>query len=253
MAPAHPAALRLAVHGANGRMGSRVCRLAAADSRFQLVAEWSRADIQTPQCDGASAAHPLDVIIDFSSASGAMRCAAMSAHFAAALVICSTGLSAQNLDEIGKIARSVAVLIAPNTSRFVALMNRIVGEAALALGAASAIEISETHHVHKRDAPSGTAKLLAKTIALATGRELPPASIVSRRVGAVVGEHEVIFNGPKEILKISHFCLDRDVFALGALDAAAWLAGRPAGVYGMDDVVATDAEMSKSPRVQESK
>ena len=151
-------------------------------------------------------------------------------------------------------ARSIAVLIAPNTSVGVAVMLRLVKLAAASLGPEFDVEISEAHHRGKRDAPSGTALKLGETVAAAQGRTLHDAAIYDRhalhsarrsgdigfavtRGGDIVGEHTVCFAGLGERLEVTHRATDRMIFARGALSGARWLIGRRPGLYAMDDVL----------------
>ena len=130
-----------------------------------------------------------------------------------------------------------ALLTAPNFSVGVAIFDRVVAEAARLFGSVEGFEahMVETHHSAKKDAPSGTAGVLARTAEAAMGRPLP---ITSVRVGSVPGTHEVIFDAPFEQVRLVHEARDRRVFAEGALVAARWLVGR-AGVFGMQDVLST--------------
>ena len=221
--------IRLVVHGARGRMGRRICSLARDDERFQVVAAIDRADAPDRK---VAASVPWDVVVDFSSPRGAEQAARLAVQHSAALLVGTTGLSRRNLDVLDDAARSVPVMIAPNTSLGVAVLNHLATEAARLLGSDFDVDIVEQHHVGKRDAPSGTALRLAHLLYEKSGVEIPAGRIHSIRAGDVIGEHAVYFAGPGQCIKISHSVTTRDVFALGALRAAAWLCGKAPGVTG---------------------
>jgi len=235
LAPDPP--FRLAITGRAGRMSARLRDLASADSRFELIGSLGARGGETALQRDVRAAAPVHVVVDFTNESGANHALALARAAGAALLVGTTGLPRGILDEMGDLARSRPVMIAPNTSLGAAVMTRLVEIAARCLSGRCDIDIIERHHVHKRDAPSGTARRLADAIGRATGAELPPERIHAVRAGAIIGEHEAAFTAPEEILKIFHQATSRDVFARGALDIAAWLPGRPPGMYGIDDVL----------------
>jgi 4-hydroxy-tetrahydrodipicolinate reductase len=165
----------------------------------------------------------------------------------------ATGLDAATRDALAAAARDIPVLIAPNTSLGVAVLNHLAAIAARALGEGYEAEIAEAHHRMKRDAPSGTALALGDAVARARGSDLQSLAVYDGhragarrpggigfsvvRAGDIVGEHTVLLAGEGERLELTHRATDRMVFARGALRAAAWLIGRPAGTYGMADVL----------------
>jgi len=198
--------------------------------------------------DGLSA--PLDVVIDFSKPEATLAIAGACARAGTPLVVGTTGLEPGQKEALGRVAEQVAVLIAPNTSRAVNLLFRLVGEAARALGESADIEIVERHHRFKKDAPSGTALRLAEVAAAATGsdrlvhgrsgvtgeRPRGEIGVHALRTGDNPGEHTVVFGLMGECLELSHRALNRDGFARGALDLAKFLAGKPARLYTMDEL-----------------
>jgi 4-hydroxy-tetrahydrodipicolinate reductase len=219
--------------------------------------------------DAAGEGEPLGVPITADPAAG-LRGAAVALDFSTAqstaahveacvaagvpLLIGTTGLDAACRARLNLAAKTIPVLIAPNTSVGVSVVSRLVSMATAALGASFDVEISETHHRMKRDAPSGTALALGAAVAAARGqdleevanydrtRESAPRSLGSigfsvRRAGDIVGEHTVTFAAAGELVEITHRATDRMTFARGALRAAEWLIGRPAGLYGMSDVL----------------
>ena len=222
---------RLIVHGARGRMGQRIAALAADDSRFEIVAaidQDNASELDAPTCPAC------DAIIDFSTPEGAARAVQFAADTGAACLVGTTGLSAQNLDTVDEAARSSAIMIAPNTSLGVAVMSHLVSEAARLLGDDFDVDLVESHHSGKRDAPSGTALRLVDAIRRRTGVELPADRVHAIRAGDIVGEHTLRFAGPGERLEIMHSATSRDVFARGALRAARWLCDRAPGRYTIE-------------------
>ncbi len=207
--------------------------LVTADLRVGLQGARVAMDFSLPQC----------------VADHARACAALKVP----LLVGATGLDAATRAVLDATAAVIPVLIAANTSLGVAVVAHLVRLAAGALGGAD-VEISEAHHRQKRDAPSGTALALGEVVASARGRVLSDVAVFDRhgqsavraddaigfavvRAGDIVGEHTVSFALPGERVEISHRAGDRAVFARGALRAAAWLAGRAPGLYGMHDVL----------------
>jgi 4-hydroxy-tetrahydrodipicolinate reductase len=194
------------------------------------------------------------VIIDFSLPEGAARAARKAAEIDVPLVTGTTGLGAKERAELESAAGRVPVLEAPNFSVGVNLLFRLVREAAQALGPGYDIEIIEAHHNQKADAPSGTALGIARVAAAALGRDMKKDLTYGRqgkpgarkpteigihavRAGDVVGEHTVIFGGRGERIEIVHRAHTRDNFAMGALRAARFLVGKPAGRYTMAQIL----------------
>ena len=197
------------------------------------------------------------VAVDFSLA----QCVAGNAQACAAagvpLLVGTTGFDAATRSVLQEAARSIPVLIAPNTSMGVTVLSSLVARAARALGAAYDVEISEAHHRMKRDAPSGTAMSLGEAVAGARGCALSDVAVFDRhgslepreagqigfsvlRAGDIVGDHTVTFATAGERIEITHRATDRMTFARGALRAAAWLVGRPPGLYRMADVLGVE-------------
>lgn len=203
--------------------------------------------------DLASAVKDAQVAVDFALAADLESRARAVATAGCAWILGTTGLSSLDRSAIDAAAKHVAVLASPNMSIAVQLLMRLVGEAARALPKDFDIEIHETHHRDKIDAPSGTAKRLGEIAAGARGHALDENNLLrsqaSRprqsgavefsvtRAGDIVGEHRVIFAGLGEQLVLEHRASDRMAFARGAIAAAVWIAGRPAGRYEMADVI----------------
>jgi len=261
---------KVAVFGVTGRMGQCLVRalrepasalqlggaLASAASRYL----GQDAALEGPASGVRVTAEPLAalgdaaVAVDFSLPQGVAEHAAVCVDRRVALLVGATGFDAAVRGKLESAARTIPVLIAPNTSIGVAVMTHLVEVAARALGERYEAEISELHHRGKRDAPSGTALAWGEAIARVRGAELrelavfdrhgssgprAPGSIgfASLRAGDVVGEHTAVLAADGERLELTHRAQDRMVFARGALAAASWLLERPAGLYGMQNVL----------------
>jgi 4-hydroxy-tetrahydrodipicolinate reductase len=187
--------------------------------------------------DAAAMFAAVDLVIDFTIPAATVKHAALAAEAGTAMVIGTTGLSDAQMLDIRRAAERVAIVHAGNMSLGVNLLVGLAEQVAAALGPAFDIEVLEMHHKHKIDAPSGTALMLGK--AAAQGRARPDCAIgyATLRGGDVVGEHTVIFAGPGERIEISHKAADRSIFAHGAVTAALWTEGKPAGLYSMRDVL----------------
>jgi len=222
--------VRVLLIGSAGRMGRVIVDLAKSEPNIDIVA----------QCDQGDAIEPAmtscDVVIDFSQA-GAVEeiCRAASQH-GKPIVIGTTGHSAEQKAAIEAAAQSLPIVFASNFSMGVNALFALTRKTAGILGDEFDLEIVETHHVMKKDAPSGTAKTLAEILKAArkVDQEIPIESI---REGEVVGEHTVIFSGPGERLELVHRARSRETFAKGALRAAEWVSDKAAGLYSMQDVL----------------
>jgi 4-hydroxy-tetrahydrodipicolinate reductase len=264
-------ALRVAVSGAAGRMGRRLVELIIAEPDCDLACACERpghpdlgrdvgelttcGHIGIPLTDGIGSGP--DVIIDFSSAEGAVRAAGLAAEIGIPIVSGTTALGAKEKAEIEAAAGRVPVLITPNFSVGVNLLFRLVREAAQALGPGYDVEIIEAHHNKKADAPSGTALRLGESVAGALGRD-PNTDFVHGRSGQpgarkpteigfhairggdIVGEHTVLFVGGGERIELSHRLNTRDALVKGSLRAARFLVGKAAGKYSMEQVLGLD-------------
>jgi 4-hydroxy-tetrahydrodipicolinate reductase len=219
-------------------MGSAVSRLASADPRFQLVAAVSRSGAAAAQ--GVPAFGPaqlasipaFDVAIDFSLPPGLQALIESCEARKAALVSGTTGLDAEIRTRMAQAAQSIPVLWAANFSLGIVLLEDLLRRAAAAVP--WPVSITEIHHVHKLDAPSGTAIALAAAAAQAGGATPPIESI---REGEVVGTHRIRLQGPGETLELGHVASDRDIFARGALEAAYRLAARAPGSWKLPDLL----------------
>jgi 4-hydroxy-tetrahydrodipicolinate reductase len=196
----------------------------------------------------------FDVLIDFTSPAASLGHLALCRQHGKAMVIGTTGFSAPQKAQIADTAQQVPIVFAPNMSIGVNVCLRLLESAARAFGNDVDIEIVEAHHRYKKDAPSGTALRMGEVIAASLGRNLDEVAVYGRegigaerdrktigfatvRAGDVVGDHTVIFAGLGERVEITHRASSRMTFARGAVRAAAWLMGQPAGLYDMDDVL----------------
>ena len=222
--------LRVLLVGAVGRMGKTIVDLASRESNIEIAA----------QCDLGDAIEPAmkncDVAIDFSHADAIEEICRAALQLRKPLVIGTTGHSLAQRQTIEKAARSVPIVFASNFSICVNALFALTHSAAEILGNEFDLEIIETHHRMKKDAPSGTAKTLAEILKKARkiDNEIPTRSI---REGEAVGEHTVVFAGLGEQLELTHRASSREIFARGALRAAEWIIGKPAGLYNMQDVL----------------
>ena len=236
-----PAPVRLLIHGAGGRMGQALLRLAVeAPERFAVVGAISRKVGQrvidgVPQFAASemSGAPACDVVIDFSLPEALDAVLAHCLAHGTALVSGTTGLSAAQRDALDQAGTRLPVLWASNFSLGVAVLNDLVERAARALPGWDC-DIVEQHHTRKLDAPSGTALTLGE----AAQRGGATARFAAIRAGDIVGEHTVQFATLGERIELAHRATNRDIFARGALHAAAWIAGRAPGRYRIADLLA---------------
>lgn len=224
------------IHGAQGRMGMRIAASAEGDSTVQVTALLDRGDVAglERQASISPTLASTRVIIDFSSDHGTREAIRLARRLGSGLLVGTTALSEATLAGLVELERDVPVMVCANTSLGVAVARHLVREAARLLGADYDADIIETHHTKKLDAPSGTALALAASAADG-GRPIGREHIHAVRAGDVIGDHVVQFAGVGEILRIQHTATTRDLFARGAIRAAKWLAGRPAGRYRIED------------------
>ena len=243
--------MRIAVAGAAGRMGRAVIESVQADRAFTLAAALDvAADPARGIVSDLGAIATADVLIDFTRPEGTLE----HLEHCKAAVIGTTGFSETQFTAIRDRARSIPIVLSPNFAIGVNVVFRLAETAARALGDAYDIEIVEAHHRHKVDAPSGTALKLGDVISRALQREGPDVFVHGRhgdtgerpvkqigfhaiRGGDIVGEHTVIFAGAGERVELTVRSQSRMTYAAGALRAAKWLQGRPAGLYDMSDVL----------------
>lgn len=239
---------RVLLVGAKGRMGQAVRAIADTSTETRVTECVEIGESITERIDNC------DVVIDFSQPAAIASIVTACVAHAKPLVVGTTGHSDEQLGMLDEAARKVAVVVAPNFSIGVNALFWLTRKASALLGADFDLEIVETHHRLKKDAPSGTAKRLAEILCEARrldyhqhvqhGRQgivgaRPPDQIGVHAIrgGDVVGDHTVIFAGRGERLELTHKASSRETFAAGALRAARWIVGKPAGRYSMEDVL----------------
>ena len=220
----HASPMRVMVFGARGRMGHALQKAIAESSSCTLVAAVGRGD-QVPTSG-------VDLVIDFSSDEGAKSALAASERLSAPLLVGTTALSQHTLEALQRVASRVPVMVTSNASLGVAVLHRMADLATRVLGPNWRVEMTETHHTKKLDAPSGTALALAQTVRSAGGA-LPSNAIRSIRQGDVVGHHRIDFHGEGESVTLEHHAHDRSLFARGALQLGLWLRTQRPGMHTM--------------------
>lgn len=249
--------VRVIMHGCNGKMGQTISGLIASDEDIEIVAGIDAFDngqnsypvfASIDKCDVAA-----DAIIDFSAAAAIDGLLDYCAEKQVPCVLCTTGLSEAQLAKVQEASKKVAILKSANMSLGINMLLKLLKEATATLAPAGFdIEIVEKHHNQKVDAPSGTALALADSIneelnneykyvydrsqvrEKRTQKEIGMSAV---RGGTIVGDHDVIFAGADEVITFSHRAYSKAVFGKGAIQAAKFLAGKPAGMYDMSDVI----------------
>ncbi len=263
--------LKIGVVGASGRMGRMVVSVIAASDGCQLAGATEAPGSDHVGADAGALAGlgdngiiitddtaamfaRVDAVIDFTAPAATQTHAQLAAEAGCALVAGTTGLEEEQRAALAAAAEKVPVVWAPNMSAGVNLLFAVTQQVARSLGDDFDIEIVEMHHRHKVDAPSGTALGLGEAAAAGRGVDFDKTKVLSRegitgernrgnigfatlRGGDVVGEHTVVFAGAGERVELSHRATDRAIFARGAVRAALWTAGKPAGLYAMADVL----------------
>lgn len=249
--------IRMMMHGCNGAMGQVISGIVKNEEDITIVAGIDRADHKQhdypvysslEECD-----QKADVIVDFASAKAVDHLLDYCGEHQMPLVLCTTGLSEAQIELVSETAKKTAVLHSANMSLGVNLLLKLVQEAAKTLAAAGFdMEIVEKHHNQKVDAPSGTALALADSINQGMNQEYyykydrsterekrdkKEIGIHAVRGGTIVGEHDVIFAGQDEVVTFNHTAYSKAIFGKGAVEAAKFLAGKPAGLYDMTQVI----------------
>lgn len=249
--------VKIIMHGCNGKMGQTISRIVSADPEAKIVAgidSYQGAINPYPvfasleECDAQA-----DALIDFSTAAAVDGMVEWCVKRQVPAVICTTGLTEEQAENVRKASGKVAILRSANMSLGINLLLKMLKEAAGTLAPAGFdIEIVERHHNQKIDAPSGTALALADSIneelngeygytfdrsQVRKKREKKEIGISAVRGGTIVGDHDVIFAGEDEVITFSHTAYSKAVFGKGAVQAAKFLKGKPAGLYNMSDVI----------------
>ena len=248
---------RVIMHGCNGKMGQTISGLIAADEEIEIVAgvdayDEGRNSYPVFACIGECDVE-ADAVIDFSSAQAVDGLLDYCVRTKTPCVLCTTGLTEEQIAKVQEASKQTAVLKSANMSLGINTLLKLLREAADILAPAGFdIEIVEKHHNLKVDAPSGTALALADAIneeldneydyvydrsQVREKRTKKEIGISAVRGGTIVGDHDVIFAGADEVVTFSHRAYSKAVFGKGAIQAAKFLAGRPAGMYDMSDVI----------------
>ncbi|MBI3324244.1 MAG: 4-hydroxy-tetrahydrodipicolinate reductase [Candidatus Omnitrophica bacterium] len=244
----------LVISGCCGRMGLRIASLALADGGFKIVGALEHAGhLQLGRdLSAALGGEPLGmavtdlaekairagrVVIEFTTPEATVTHAELAQRAGAGMVIGTTGLTPSQRDQIEAAARKIPIVFSPNMSVGVNVLFELAELAARRLDAGYDIEIVEAHHKAKKDAPSGTAKRLAESVASGRDAAAHTIPVHAVRAGDIVGDHTVIFAGPCERLELTHRAHSRDAFAVGALRAARFVHGRRPGLYTMAEVL----------------
>ena len=266
--------IRVAVFGATGRMGQTLCRLIAEAEDLQLVgAATEPGHASIGQDAGSVAGMPALGVVVTDNASAAVASCQVAIDFTlpvavpqnvaacvaaeAAMVMGTTGLSAEQHAILEESAARIPIVYGRNMSVGINVLTELVRLASRALGNDYDVEITEAHHGKKLDAPSGTALQLGETVAHERGTSLETSAVYDRhsssaarrpgsigftsiRAGSIVGDHTVMLAADEEIIELKHRALDRAAFARGALRAARWIVAQPAGLFSMQDVLGLD-------------
>ena len=248
---------RIIMHGCNGKMGQVITGICNEDSNVEIVAGIDVIDNRDngyPVFTDINACDvEADVIVDFAAAVAVDKLLDYAVSKNIPVVLCTTGLSPEQLSKVSQTSEKVAVLKSANMSLGINTIMKLLKDAIAVFGPAGYdVEIVEKHHNLKVDAPSGTALALADSINEASNnqyeyiydrsqtrqkRDKKELGISAVRGGTIVGEHEVLFAGIDEVIEIKHTAYSKSVFAKGAVEAAKFLAGKSAGMYNMSDVI----------------
>lgn len=248
--------IKIIMNGCNGKMGRVISRLAAEDSECEIAAGF---DINT-ESDGSYPVYadpneyggPADVVIDFSNPACLTGLLEYCKKRRLPVILCTTGFSAEQKEEFKAASEEIPVFFSANMSLGINLIISLAKQAAKLLEDSFDIEIVEKHHNQKIDAPSGTALAIADAIdetlsypaeyvydrhSVRKKRGKHEIGLHAVRGGTIVGEHEVIFAGTDEVIELKHSARSKEVFAVGAIKAAKFIASKPAGMYDMNDLI----------------
>lgn len=221
--------IKICVSGSKGKMGSRISVLSKDDTELELSGSFDVED------DPKAAIESCDCLIEFTSPEATIKNLEICENSGKAIVIGTTGLSQSEQDRIKEAAKKIPVVFSPNMSVGVNLLFKMIADAARVLGPEYNVSIVEAHHINKKDSPSGTAKEMSRIVKESKGDiEIPIESV---REDEIVGEHTITFDSDSDLIEITHSAKTRDIFAKGALKAAKYVCGKPAGLYAMKDVL----------------
>ncbi|HNW39508.1 MAG TPA: 4-hydroxy-tetrahydrodipicolinate reductase [Candidatus Omnitrophota bacterium] len=234
--------IKLGITGSCGKMGRRIYEFAGQDKDLEVALALEKKGTPligkdlgkikvSSNLDGLFL---IDVLVDFTLPEAVDTHLDYVAKYKKAYILGTTGLSDAQKNKVEEVAKLVPVVFTPNMSVGVNVLFSVLPELAKRLGPDYSVEIVEAHHKAKKDAPSGTAKKMAEVISQVTKKDIPMHSI---RLGDIFGDHQIIFCGNSERIEIKHQAHSRDLFVVGALKAAKWILGKPAGLYSMQDVL----------------
>jgi len=236
--------MKIAISGICGKMGQRIAHFVLEDTALRLVLGLEYAG--HPDAGGVTAGgvavvsdpeklQSCDCLIEFTAPGPTIEHLDYLTRFSKAAVIGTTGLSPDDINKIAAAAQKIPIVFSPNMSVGINLIFRMLKDASRALSGYSA-SLSEAHHIHKKDSPSGTAKKMVDIIN-SFNFKVKYEDVAVTRQGEIIGDHAVTFESPVDTIGISHHAKTRDIFAQGALVAAKWLAGKKPGLYSMEDVL----------------
>ena len=242
---------KIAIAGACGKMGMKIANIALKDTEVEVTSAFEKegmdkigTDLGTVlgieeigvkvASDFVKASGDIDAVIDFTLPEPTLEHLEKCVQNNLPMVIGTTGFSSEGESKIAEAAKKIPIVFSPNMAIGVNIVFKLLKEASRVLGKSFEIKVDETHHVHKKDSPSGTAKKIASVIKEASGIDAP---IEAFREGEVVGNHGIIFDGEYENIEIRHDAKDRDVFAKGAIEAAKFISSKEPGLYDMADVL----------------
>jgi 4-hydroxy-tetrahydrodipicolinate reductase len=223
--------IKVAVAGSEGRMGKRIIGLAEKDKEIDVVAKFDMGIDPTPEIA------KCDVLIEFTTPKATVDHTAIAEKLKKAIVIGTTALSDEHRNILKKASETIPIVLSPNMSVGVNLLFKLCEETAGILPADYKVEMKEMHHVHKKDAPSGTAKKLADLVSKQRKVNVQNILIESVREGEIVGDHKVVFDSQTERIELLHSAKTRDTFVAGAITAAKFLKDKKNGLYSMQDVL----------------
>ena len=232
--------IRIVVSGALGRMGKRIIALAEKNRNLKIAGklEKDRHPDSGIINDLRKITSDYDCIIEFTTPEATLAHLKVATERKKAMVIGTTGLSDEEINVIREASKAIPILFSPNMSVGVNVLFSLIGKTAEILGGEYKVRIEESHHIHKKDKPSGTTKLMVKIVREKSGKaDMADIPVESIREGEIIGDHDIIFESEVDTLKISHSAKTRDIFALGALKAAEFIVGKEKGLYSMPDVL----------------
>ena len=245
--------IKLVVSGCCGKMGRRITALACRDKEFEIAGAIEKKNhpavgrklstvLMNPALnievkDNPEIIKDADVLIEFTNPLATVEHLILAVKYKKPAVIGTTGLTPPEVEKVKEASKEIPIVFSPNMSLGVNLVFRLVKEAIGKLDKDYKVDIVEAHHANKKDAPSGTAKRLVELVKETPGHEKEHIRIESIRQGRIVGDHQVRFNSPRDVIIIKHSAKSRDIFCQGALEAAKFIVKQNPGLYDMQDVL----------------